>query len=513
MREMSDILRDLGMSDGAVARLRRLDRAAAIRELATAAFARGDLRYAHFRHGTRSIRAGETGAATLLGLADPAPAPLPMPPPVLHRHRRRRLAPPRPSAEEVAAALLAAGVTEAEVAALKDEHHCRALSSSLRARGFGAERPLPTTQRCAICLEPGVRRRDLWFVGVGPGGLGASFTMSAAAVARGDGGGDGGDSGGGMASVGGVAGGGPGRVAGAGGGGESWKHHECGHAFCRQCMEQSVAVQAAEGRRVIRCPGHVEAGSSSSGGGGGGRGGGGGDAPGHGRCCTNQIFAEHVAALLPAEAFAAWQLKRNEDYRTRLDELLGKRGRDSGGGGGGGGGGGSGGGGRGGGGGSGGSNDDDEEEGLRKFVKAHCKPCPACHVLIYRSRGCNDMVCTCGTRFCFECGDDKTALASLPHGDRLCACGKARRARLREESAARAATARLAAHNRGAAHREHPRGDHVGDGEWTFVFEGEVPPVAVALPPPPPPAAPRASQRLHLHLRESSWEALDNLFG
>ena len=188
------------------------------------------------------------------------------------------------------------------------------------------------------------------------------------------------------------------------GGGESWQHKDCEHAFCIDCMQAYVASEAKQGKRVIRCPGFCSAGN-------------GGSSSGGGRC-SNVLYTEDVAALVPSDVFEPWKARCDASYRQRLESVLGKRNRED--------------------------NDNDAQPGddgsdadLRAFVLEHCKPCPGCHVIIYRSQGCNDMNCTCGTRFCFQCGE---ARDSGP-----CACRKARALTHRE--------ARALAHREAQSHR------------------------------------------------------------
>ncbi|KAI5803157.1 RWD domain-containing protein [Geopyxis carbonaria] len=44
-----------------------------------------------------------------------------------------------------------------------------------------------------------------------------------------------------------------------------------------------------------------------------------------------------------------------------------------------------------------------EERANEEYLRAHTTPCPTCAVPVLKSHGCNHMVCTCGTHFCFLC--------------------------------------------------------------------------------------------------------------
>jgi hypothetical protein len=41
---------------------------------------------------------------------------------------------------------------------------------------------------------------------------------------------------------------------------------------------------------------------------------------------------------------------------------------------------------------------------LQEWLRTNARPCPACHVIVSRSEGCDTMTCVCGTRFCYKCG-------------------------------------------------------------------------------------------------------------
>eukprot|EP00937_MAST-01D_sp_MAST-1D-sp2_P003151 g3151.t1 len=192
------------------------------------------------------------------------------------------------------------------------------------------------------------------------------------------------------------------------GGGESWQHKPCGHMFCVECMRAYAEGEAAAGRAHIRCPGLCceakDEGDNRGNNADGGR-----KRAGAVVRCTNQLYPEDVSGLVSAECYERWSERRAADYRRRLEEVLGgdeKRGEKR----------------KRGGEGADGGDDNGEDggggdgdDGLRKFVRENCRPCPACHVIVLRSEGCDAMVCTCGTRFCYRCGEEKDDSS-------MCAC-------------------------------------------------------------------------------------------
>jgi len=44
------------------------------------------------------------------------------------------------------------------------------------------------------------------------------------------------------------------------------------------------------------------------------------------------------------------------------------------------------------------------DDDLKSWLKQNARPCPACHVIVSRSTGCDTMTCVCGTIFCYACG-------------------------------------------------------------------------------------------------------------
>ena len=218
----------------------------------------------------------------------------------------------------------------------------------LTQRGVTKHNPMPGEVVCVICMDQ-TPRTDLYYIGNAIGGLGR-FSQHA-----------------------------PHR--GSRGGRESWQHSECGHMFCIKCMSLYIENEINVGRRIIRCPGQAT------------------DPDGHHlQRCQTQIYWEDVRTLVSANVLARGEELRNADYRGRLTSVYNRkrsREEDSGGEAGGGGGGG------------GGTSDDDDDDKFCTFVKRHCMACPRCSLIISRSDGCSDIICTCGSSFCYECGTEE----------------------------------------------------------------------------------------------------------
>merc|ERR1719247_450700 len=95
MSDLAALLSELGMPMERVMEMRRWDRVMAVHDLATAAWARGDQRYAHFRRGIRLATNDippRRGEAYDDGVAGGNNGEVPPPRP---RTMRRHMAPPR----------------------------------------------------------------------------------------------------------------------------------------------------------------------------------------------------------------------------------------------------------------------------------------------------------------------------------------------------------------------------------------------------------------------------------
>merc|ERR1712151_362972 len=58
-----------------------------------------------------------------------------------------------------------------------------------------------------------------------------------------------------------------------------------------------------------------------------------------------------------------------------------------------------------------------ENTALKSWLKHNARPCPACHVIVSRSEGCDVMTCVCGTRFCYKCGFQQCKCSAKEKGD------------------------------------------------------------------------------------------------
>ena len=100
-------------------------------------------------------------------------------------------------------------------------------------------------------------------------------------------------------------------------------------------------------RIVIRCPGVHE----------------------DGKRCSHIFTRDDIAPFVTEEHLNRWLEARTVNYQQRLDDIL--------------------------------ASDTPE----REFVQTLCKPCPRCRVIVFKDEGCDDMTCTCGTNFCYLCGE------------------------------------------------------------------------------------------------------------
>lgn len=60
---------------------------------------------------------------------------------------------------------------------------------------------------------------------------------------------------------------------------------------------------------------------------------------------------------------------------------------------------------------------------LRELIECgEVQICPACGILINRESGCLQMLCTCGQKFCFNCGNEKCSCYNTTHrnGGHVC---------------------------------------------------------------------------------------------
>ena len=271
---------------------------------------------------------------------------LPPPPPPLQTSRHDKM-------HKIKTRLRNLGVTGSELENPTLTATCLAqLSRNLQIRGYTETNPLPAEEKCIICKE--MKARDsLYYMGNGIGGLGlyglhkplpGTHLDTTAVELEVD-------------------------------GGESWDRQTCEHTVCIECMVDYVKHGTSHGRHIIRCPGLCTDGT---------------------RPCSNRLYTADVAAFIPTDLFERWTTRTTADYKNRLQTVLGKRkrpddesseggdnsesGREN--------------------------NDDGGEAKFAQFVHDFCRPCPKCNIIILKSEGCDEMVCTCQTQFCYHCGKE-----------------------------------------------------------------------------------------------------------
>eukprot|EP00053_Salpingoeca_punica_P006506 m.61450 g.61450 ORF g.61450 m.61450 type:complete len:297 (-) comp13724_c0_seq1:444-1334(-) len=123
------------------------------------------------------------------------------------------------------------------------------------------------------------------------------------------------------------------------------KQEACYHRVCAGCMGSWVAAQLSE-QFFVRCPMAD---------------------------CKYKLYNEEIRAHASTEDFErllAFQIDRNLARNGELADLAT-------------------------------SNPE-----LKTFLDDLAKPCPHCFLMIERSEGCNFMLCVCGGRFCWLCGQD-----------------------------------------------------------------------------------------------------------
>jgi hypothetical protein len=112
------------------------------------------------------------------------------------------------------------------------------------------------------------------------------------------------------------------------------------HEFCSECLAAWVAAEVSQGKSAVCCPGEG---------------------------CTRRLSPNDVARLADAGVAARFREIMSTDFSVKTRELLA---------------------------------DPDHAE----WLQNNTKECPACHQLIERITGCDDMHCLCGQRFCYRCG-------------------------------------------------------------------------------------------------------------
>ena len=118
-----------------------------------------------------------------------------------------------------------------------------------------------------------------------------------------------------------------------------WKY--C-HRACRPCIEQYVTLAVQEGRLHIPCLGIG---------------------------CKNLLSDSDIAQYASTEALKNQMENRRAVYSRRVAAL--ECGSES-------------------------------DSGFAEFCQEHCRCCPQCEVIIFRSEGCNHIVCRCGSHFDWE---------------------------------------------------------------------------------------------------------------
>lgn len=124
-----------------------------------------------------------------------------------------------------------------------------------------------------------------------------------------------------------------------------WSNHPCGHACCRSCMKTWTETAINDRKLRIKCPAA--------------------------ECCPYSLWDQDIAELVSREMLERHREHKNADYLRHLKESV------------------------------------QEDTALKTWLISNAKPCPACHVIVSRSEGCNVMTCTCGTRFCYTCGFER----------------------------------------------------------------------------------------------------------
>merc|ERR1712139_482238 len=122
---------------------------------------------------------------------------------------------------------------------------------------------------------------------------------------------------------------------------EHWSNHPCGHACCRSCMVKWTETAINDQKLRIKCPAER---------------------------CPYSLWDQDVQELVSRDVFERHREHKNADYLKHLKESI------------------------------------QENATLNAWLKTNARPCPACHVIVSRSEGCNVMTCVCGTRFCYSCG-------------------------------------------------------------------------------------------------------------
>jgi ElaB/YqjD/DUF883 family membrane-anchored ribosome-binding protein len=131
------------------------------------------------------------------------------------------------------------------------------------------------------------------------------------------------------------------------------------HVFCRACLASWISSEVGSGKSAVKCP-----------------------AIG----CTRRLSPADVERLADAAVAARFRELLTADVAGKTRELLA-----------------------------------DPQQAA--WAQAHTKPCPSCHQLIERERGCSSMHCLCGEHFCFECGqsNDPETLRSKADVPERCA--------------------------------------------------------------------------------------------
>ena len=124
-------------------------------------------------------------------------------------------------------------------------------------------------------------------------------------------------------------------------------HLNCPFKSCPGCLKKYLETSIDNNRIVIRCPGVHE----------------------DGKRCSHIFTRDDIASFVTEEHLNRWLEARTVNYQQRLDDIL--------------------------------ASDTPE----REFVQTLCKPGPRCRVIVFKDEGCDDMTCTCGTNFCYLCGE------------------------------------------------------------------------------------------------------------
>jgi len=122
-----------------------------------------------------------------------------------------------------------------------------------------------------------------------------------------------------------------------------------GHGICWSCLQKYIEIQVlSEGKSNIRCPGVS---------------------------CRYHMLQEDIekamwGATAAERVLSVWKQLRDESCQDRLWDAISA----------------------------------DTQDIDARWVLQHSQPCPTCFTLARRERGCNHVVCRCGTAFCFGCG-------------------------------------------------------------------------------------------------------------